>query len=253
MTSTGITVESLVRRDRVILLSSVGLLAGIAWLAMVRGHADGMTAHHTTAAPLGLTFAVWMVMMVAMMLPPVMPWILLFSAVSRNRAPSAWPFTAVATFAGGYFTVWAVYSLAAASLQLVLQRHALLSAVDLGVGPYAGGALLLLAGLFQVSPLKAACLRHCRSPLGFFLTRWREGPIGAYRMGLQHGAYCVGCCWALMMLSFALGVMNLLWMTALTLFLCLEKIAPGGGTSSRLSGLVFMAWGLWMLIGSDLL
>ena len=113
--------------------------------------------------------------------------------------------------------------------------------------------MLLLAGLFQVSPLKAACLRHCRSPLGFFLTRWREGPVGAYRMGLQHGAYCVGCCWALMMLSFALGVMNLLWMTALTLFLCLEKIAPGGATSSRLSGLVFMAWGLWMMIGSDFL
>lgn len=246
MASTGIAVESLVRRDRAVLLAGAGVIAATAWLAMIG-------AHHGAGHSFGLAFAMWMVMMVAMMLPPVMPWILLLAAASRSRARGTRPHAPAVLFTGGYFTIWAAYSLAAAALQVVLQRRALLSATDLGAGPYLGGALLMLAGLFQLSPLKAACLRHCRSPWAFFLTRWREGPVGAFRMGLQHGAWCVSCCWALMAVCFALGVVNLVWMAALTLFLCVEKIAPRGATSSRLVGYAFIAWGLWTMIGSDLL
>ncbi len=135
-------------------------------------------------------------------------------------------------------------------VQQQLVGLALLDPVDLTVGPRVGGALLIVAGLFQWSPLKTACLRHCRNPLSFFLSRWRDGPAGAFRMGFRHGAYCVACCWALMALAFALGVMNLLWMAALTLLLCLEKIAPAGRGTGRAFGLAFVVWGVGLLLVS---
>jgi predicted metal-binding membrane protein len=119
---------------------------------------------------------------------------------------------------------------------------------DLKVSAAVGGGLLVAAGLFQMTPLKAACLAHCRNPLSFFLARWQDGPVGAFQMGFRHGVYCLGCCWALMALSFALGVMNLLWMAALTLIICVEKIAFGGERMSRGLGFVLMAWGIWVLV-----
>ena len=189
----------------------------------------------------------WMAMMVAMMLPPVLPWVLLFASTNRSRDPEAGPYFPTALFLGGYFAAWAPYCLAAALAQGLLQQAAWLSTVDLRVGPQAGGALLVAAGLFQVTPLKAACLKHCRTPLGFFLERWRDGPAGAFGMGLRHGLYCLGCCWALMGLSFALGVMNLLWMAVLTGILCVEKIAPGGQALSRAFGVLLTVWGIWLL------
>ena len=107
----------------------------------------------------------------------------------------------------------------------------------------------MLAGVFQLTPLKAACLRHCRSPFGFFLSRWQNGPIGAFEMSRRHGLYCVGCCWVLMLLGFALGVMNLIWMAVATLIICIcgEKILPGGETASHIFGGAFLVWGLWLL------
>ena len=246
------------RRERSLLLISAALLTVLAWAAMVLGHGGGPTLgqvavpHHHALGPggFGVAFAMWMVMMVAMMLPAVLPWILLFSDVGQRRTDGnvAQRFP-TALFAAGYFAVWALFSLVAAAGQLLLQRLALLDPGRLALAPALAGGLWVAAGAFQLSPLKAACLRHCRTPLSFLLTAWRPGRGAAFRLGVRHGAFCLGCCWALMALSFALGVMNLAWMAFLTVFLCVEKIAPGGEWASRAFGLVSLAWGVALWIG----
>jgi predicted metal-binding membrane protein len=193
-------------------------------------------------------FVMWLAMMVAMMLPPVLPWIWVFAAASKgqpHKAP-AWGRTLI--FASGYFALWSLYSLAAAGAQVALAHLALLEPATLRVGTVVGGVLLVVAGVVQFTPLKSACLKHCRSPLGYFLTRWEDGPTGAFSMGFRHGVFCLGCCWALMALSFALGTMNLFWMAVVTLLLCIEKIAPGGEMWSRAFGVGFVAWGGWVLL-----
>ena len=194
------------------------------------------------------TTAMWMAMMTVMMLPAVLPWLLGFAALSRDREAgtirSAW----VALFALGYGTVWGGFSLLAASLQLGLQGWGLLGA-SMGSAPTAGGLVLIAAGLYQVAPAKAACLEHCRTPLSYFLTSWRNGPRGAFRMGLSHGAFCVGCCWALMLTGFALGLMSLKWMAALTALIGIETLAPHGKQIGRLAGAAMVLWGLTLLTG----
>jgi predicted metal-binding membrane protein len=242
------------RRDRAILFGSAAFLAALAWVAMLRGHApvEGALhphAHHGGSSGFALAATMWMVMMVAMMLPAVLPWILLFGAAERKREPQRTPLASVLVFTSGYFVVWAAYSMAAAAAQIALARQGALHGPELRTGALVGGALLLGAGLFQLTPLKGACLEHCRTPLSFFLTGWRDGRSGAFRMGVSHGLYCLVCCWALMVLSFALGVMNLVWMAVLTLILCAEKIAPHGRLLSRAFGLFFAAWGLWLITG----
>ena len=194
------------------------------------------------------TTAMWMAMMTVMMLPAVLPWLLGFAALSRDREAgtirSAW----VALFALGYGTVWGGFSLLAASLQLGLQGWGLLGA-SMGSAATAGGLVLIAAGLYQVAPAKAACLEHCRTPLSYFLTSWRNGPRGAFRMGLSHGAFCVGCCWALMLTGFALGLMSLKWMAALTALIGIETLAPYGKQIGRLAGAAMVLWGLTLLTG----
>ncbi len=234
--------------DRAVLLGSAALLVILAWAALLRGHAG----HVHPGAPLegfALATAMWIVMMVGMMLPAVLPWILLFAAANRGRSAGRPPYAAVALFTGGYFAIWSGYALAAAAGQIFLQGQGALHGSDLRVGPLLGGVLLVVAGAFQWTSLKAACLEHCRTPLSFFLARWRDGPVGAFRMGFAHGLYCLGCCWALMALSFALGVMNLVWMAVLTLVVCAEKIAPQGRALSRVCGLLLAIWGLRVMAG----
>ena len=240
-----LTSADLVTRNRLIVSVSAVCIAGLSWIVLIAGHTllhpgMGLGAPAAFAA----AFAMWMVMMVAMMLPAVMPWILLFSSTSASRGASL---GSTALFTGGYFAVWAVFSAVAAAFQLILQRGAWLTGHDPQSGPILGGALLIGAGLFQLTPLKAACLAHCRSPLSFFLARWLDGPAGALRMGTRHGLYCLVCCWALMSLSFALGVMNVLWMAVMTMMLCVEKIAPGGQGFRRVFGAALGVWGVWLI------
>jgi len=243
--------------DRALLLSGAGMATLLAWTALALGHGATAAARHGAAAPrphpgapggLLLASAMWFVMMVAMMLPAVLPWILLFAEAARRGAPDRGAPFPTLLFAAGYFAVWGAFSLIAAAAQLLLQRAALLDPARLALSSASGGALLVVAGAFQLTPLKAACLKHCRSPLGFLLERWRPGPLAGFRLGARHGAWCLGCCWALMLLSFALGVMNLAWMAFLTLLLCVEKILPGGERAGRVFGLLCLAWGLRLLL-----
>jgi predicted metal-binding membrane protein len=181
------------------------------------------------------------------MVPSAAPTILLFANVARSRKARGVPSASAAVFALGYLLVWAVYATIAALLQSELHRLTLLSPTMASASPWLGGGLLILAGIYQVLPAKRACLSHCRSPFGVFSHEWREGVSGALIMGARHGTYCVGCCWALMALLFVAGVMNLVWVAAIAIFVLIEKLGPGSTTIGRLSGILLMAWGIWVI------
>ncbi len=153
-------------------------------------------------------------------------------------------------FVSGYVVVWTVFSVIAALAQWVLHRAALLSPAMVSSSKWLGAALLVAAGLFQFTPLKRSCLTHCRAPLEFITTRWRDTRSGALRMGIEHGAFCAGCCWALMALLFVLGVMNIVWIAALTMLVALEKLLPRVGWVSAASGVALLAWAAWVLVGA---
>ncbi len=186
----------------------------------------------------------WVVMMMAMMLPSATPMVLFYATVSRGLRTRGQPGGSVTVFALAYGVVWAGFSVLATGLQFTLERLAVLSPMMALSSTTVAGATLLAAGIYQWTPWKQACLRHCRSPLEFVLTQWRAGTWGAFEMGLRHGAYCLGCCWMLMLLLFVGGVMSLAWIAGLALLVLLEKLAPLGGWSSRGVGLVLVAWGL---------
>jgi predicted metal-binding membrane protein len=193
--------------------------------------------------PLAAVIAMWWVMMAAMMLPSATPAILLYGRVREMRKgdsgiAQSWVFLA------GYLAAWLLFSIAAAATQWLLTGPSMALA-----DRWAGGAVLLVAGLYQLSPLKAACVRECRSPAEFISRHWRSGWSGAVRLGVLHGAYCVGCCWMLMALLFVGGVMNLLWIVALTLVVAVEKLAQRGPLVGRAAGVGMIGWGLAKLAG----
>jgi predicted metal-binding membrane protein len=222
--------------------------------AMDTGMGTGMGAdmaqlHAWGAADFGLMFLMWAVMMTAMMVPSAAPMILLFTTVNRKRREQEQPYVPTGVFLLGYLTVWSGFALAATLANWGLHTNSLLSSMmGESTSTYLGGALLISAGVFQWSPLKYVCLTHCRSPIGFLMSEWREGTGGALKMGLRHGAFCVGCCWVLMALLFVLGVMNLLWIAALAGFVLLEKAIPGGQQVGRLTGVLLAGWGAWMVL-----
>jgi predicted metal-binding membrane protein len=188
------------------------------------------------------------VMMAAMMLPSASPVVLLYSAAARRRGEGAGSPLHVLALATGYVLVWAGFSIGAVALQRILSTLLVLSPMMTVTSRPAGGIVLIVAGLYQLTPLKWTCLQTCRSPVSFLMQRWREGRAGAFRMGAEHGVYCVGCCWALMLLLFVGGVMNLLVIIALTVFIAIEKLVPFGDYSARISGFPLMALGVWLLV-----
>lgn len=181
----------------------------------------------------------WAVMMAAMMLPAALPMILTFARLNaKNRTrPRTWSFIAA------YVVVWSAFGLLGTALQWLFQHAGLTSPMIFSTSPLFSAALLLAAGIFQFTPLKTACLRHCRTPLGFLLNDWRDGVGGAWVMGLRHGGYCLGCCWALMALLFVAGVMNLLWIAALTALVAMEKLLPHGDRLARWLGALLIGAG----------
>ena len=195
-------------------------------------------------------FLMWSEMMVAMMLPSAAPMILTFAMVNRKRREREQPFVPTAIFVLGYLAIWTAFSLIAALAQWALHGTALLSPMMVSTSRWLAGVLLIAAGLFQWTALKHACLRHCRSPLSFLLTDWREGNRGAFIMGLKHGAFCAGCCWFLMALLFVAGVMNMWWVAALTLLVLVEKLAAKGVWVGRGAGVLLVLWGIITMVKS---
>jgi predicted metal-binding membrane protein len=194
-----------------------------------------------------LLFAMWVVMMFGMMLPSATPILLLYAGVVHKSPESGSAPARVYAFAAGYLLAWTGFSLVATVLQLVLRHWLLLSPMMETSNPWLGGALLLVAGAYQLTPYKRSCLNSCRSPVAFIAQHWRPGVVGAFRLGLGHGFYCLGCCWALMLLLFVGGVMNMWWIGLLTLFVLLEKAAPLGVQGGRLSGLLIIGLGVWRM------
>ncbi len=231
------------------LLVCAGAVFAAAWLVMSGGAfaVVGPHAHPNGVGGYATSVGFWFLMMVAMMLPPLWPWISMFGSMAPAAYPGRPAGVVVTQFAGGYFVVWMAYSAGAAALQGGLQQATWLHA-DLRVGAVLGGLLLIVAGAFQFTPLKDACLAHCRSPLGYFLAHWDGGPSGPFRMGARHGIFCVGCCWALMILTFVLGIMNLLWMATLTIVVLAEQRAPRTWRLRQALGAALTTWGALLLL-----
>ncbi|MGC2413914.1 MAG: DUF2182 domain-containing protein, partial [Stellaceae bacterium] len=192
-----------------------------------------------------VVFLIWAVMMVAMMLPSAAPVTLLVASVARKRREAgAAPGLSTAPFVFGYLAVWFAFAAVATLLQWQLDAAEQLSeAMALG-STLAAGGVLILAGIYQWTPLKQACLRHCRSPLDFILHHWRDGALGAFVSGARHGAFCFGCCWMLMVLLFVGGIMNLAWIAGIALIVLIEKTLPWGGWMGRVTGAVLVVWGV---------
>jgi predicted metal-binding membrane protein len=199
-----------------------------------------------TLTDAALTFVMWAVMMVAMMTPSAAPVVLLFAGTQRLRGGERIPLIAV-VFGAGYLLVWTAFSAAAAAAHWALHRAAMLSPAMSTSSAWLGGGILVAAGIYQLTPSKRACLTHCQSPLGFLMSHWRNGKTGALRMGIAHGTYCVGCCWALMCVLFVVGVMNLVWVAGLAIFVMVEKLEPTGAIVARVAGGAMIAAGvlLW--------
>ena len=248
-------------RERWLVLASVIALAALAWaylwaeaerMAAMTGHGSAMAAMAvqggTAAAAwnpwnLWLTFVMWSIMMVGMMLPSVLPAILLYASLAKKHRVSDSAFPSTWFFISGYLLLWVLFSVLATGLQASLQTGRLLTSELVSASPWLSGVLLIAAGIYQWLPWKSACLQKCRTPLQLFLFHWRHGPVGAIRMGAEHGIACLGCCWALMLLLFAVGVMNLLWVALIAAYVLVEKLIPGGVAVGRVVGIVLVLVG----------
>lgn len=247
--------EAALGHDRKVAASGLAAVAVLAWLYLWRD-AAGMdqamlevaaVPQSVDAGALALTFLMWAVMMVGMMLPSAAPTILLYGALVRKNGAIGTVLPGVWIFAGAYLLVWTGFSIAATLLQALLENASLLTPAMTIASTGLSALVLIAAGVYQLTPLKQACLGKCRNPLEFFITRWRAGPAGAFRMGLEHGAYCVGCCWALMLLLFVAGVMNLLWVALIAAFVFVEKALPAARVVSIATSVVLTSSGLVLL------
>jgi predicted metal-binding membrane protein len=286
MTAHPSALESVLRRDRIVVVAALVAVIAAAWTYILLGAGTGMSVFEMTPRPgasghAGMTmpadagmakdaagagmaaamapmpwtpgyavlmFFMWWSMMVAMMLPSASPMILLFARFNRHQRDKGAPYVPTGVFALGYVLVWAAFSQVAVAAQWSLESSGLLSSMMASTSVTVGAVLLIAAGLYQLTPLKYACLQHCRSPLVFISQHWRPGEWGALRMGLEHGAFCTGCCWFLMALLFYGGVMNLFWIIGLALLVLLEKLAPAGHWVGWVVGVGLIAWGVGLLL-----
>jgi predicted metal-binding membrane protein len=256
--------EAALRRDRRVVATGLALVAAGAWSWTLAGGgmptaSGGGMAEPEAAVTAAMSFApgwsghaavvflMWWVMMAAMMLPSAAPLVLLATALHRRNGRDGRPELMASLLTAGYLAAWGAFSLGATLTQWGLEWTSLISPEAMTAGSALAGGILLAAGLYQLTPLKRACLRHCRSPVSFITAHWRPGAAGAFRMGLVHGAFCLGCCWFLMGLLFVGGVMNPFWIGGIALYVLLEKLAPRGDHLSRASGLFLVVCGVLTL------
>jgi predicted metal-binding membrane protein len=282
------SLEAVLQRDRTIVGVALAGMVLLSWTYILVGAGTGMTALEMsglstairmsdpmTAMPMGapmatmpmgtpmaamqpipwtvgyalIIFVMWWLMMLATMLPSATPMILLFAALTRKRLERRAPYTGTGLFGCGYLAVWGGFSVLAVSLQWQLDRIALLSPMMVTTSLALGALLLIGAGVWQFTPLKHACLRHCRSPAEFLTGHWRDGKAGAFLIGVRHGAYCLGCCWMLMLLLFYGGIMNIFWIAGLAILVLIEKITSPEHWISSAIGVTFIVWGGTLLAG----
>jgi predicted metal-binding membrane protein len=266
------------RRDRIAVLTGLSGVTLVAWAYLIRmamqmdamavdgvaatqgavgmsmgsGGMAGMAALRAWSGfDFVLMFAMWAVMMVGMMVPTATPMTLLYAQVARKAARQGSTLAPTAVFVAGYVAIWTLFSLGATLAQWGLDRAALLSPMMVTTSPVVGAGLLIAAGIYQLTPIKDTCLEHCRAPAHFMAAHWLPGVSGAFRMGMHHGAFCLGCCWLLMGLLFFGGVMNLLWIAAISLFVLLEKVIPHGLLGGRVAGIAMivaggLVWAGWL-------
>src|SRR5262249_25163119 len=265
------SLELVLRRDRLVVAGALGVVVALAWgyvlwlaAVMAMGGMD-MSEFRMIPAGMGLmaranapwkaiefafVFAMWAVMMVGMMAPSAAPMILMYARVGRRRKTEGKPLAATGWFAAGYVLAWTGFSLAATLIQWTIERAALLDSRLASVSNVLGALVIVVPGVYQGTPLKDVCLAQCQSPLQFLMRHggFRGDVSGCLLLGLRHGAYCVGCCWALMALLFVGGVMNVLWIALLSILVLLEKLTPFGRWIARAAGVVCVAAGVWMLL-----
>lgn len=262
--------EALLRRENTVVAGALLVLIVLAWAALLAGAGTGMSVIAMSGWWLPMTlpageswpwtpyywviaFVMWAVMMVAMMLPSAAPMTLLYAKVVQRadaKADTKEAPLCVIAFAGGYLTLWILFSVLAVVLQFALERAGLMTMMMNSRSAVLSGALLIAAGIYQLTPLKTACLKHCRGPAAYLAQHWRPGPAGAWRMGLGHGAFCVGCCAVLMLLLFVGGVMNLVWIAALSVFVAIEKLAPFGEGLAKAAAAVLIATGAALIVAA---
>jgi predicted metal-binding membrane protein len=262
--------EELLRHDRLIIGTGLAVICLLSWWYIVAGAGTGMSTIAMTtwqfplpalmshgAATWGLSYWVimalmWWVMMIAMMVPSAAPMILLYTRVHRHAQEQGQMDRGViptAAFVSGYLLAWFVFSLAATALQWFLEQAGLVHSMMMwSTNSALSGSFLIAAGIYQLSSLKNICLKHCRSPADYLSRHWRKDRLGAARMGLEHGLYCVGCCWFLMALLFVGGIMNLVWIAGLAVFVLAEKLTRYGYWIARASGLLMIAVGGYLLV-----
>jgi predicted metal-binding membrane protein len=271
VTMAGAALETVLRRDRIIVAAALAVVAGLAWSYVVWLAADmdmggmDMTGFRMVPAGMGImapanaawtpiefafVFAMWAVMMVGMMAPSAAPMILMYARLGRHALATGQPFAPTGWFAGGYFLAWTCFALAATLLQWTLERAALLDGAMASASNVLGGIVLIGAGAYQWTPLKDVCLAQCQSPIGFLMRQggFRRDVPGCLLLGVRHGAYCIGCCWALMALLFVGGVMNVLWIALLAVLVLVEKLTPFGRLLARVVGTALIGAGVWSLL-----
>ena len=241
--------EALLSRERLGLAAALAAVAVLAWIGMFYMAVDmdapgSAVPAHWTAGYFAAMFVMWAVMMAAMMVPSVAPTVLLFAALRRAAGHS---FRETLAFTGGYLVAWSAFSLLATAAQWRLAEAWMLSPDMRSESATFAGLLFVAAGIYQFTPLKQACLAKCRAPAQFLVAHRRDGKLGALVMGIEHGVFCIGCCWALMALLFAFGVMNLLWVAAIAAFVLVEKLFPGGRGIAATAGAVLVALGLFLM------
>lgn len=263
------SLETILRRDRIVVGWALAGLVILAWTYILVGAGIGTPAFQMSGLPAAprvtspmaamqpmrwtagyalLIFTMWWLMMLATMLPSASPMILLHAALTRKQNEARAPYAMTALFCSGYLAVWAGFSVLAVALQWQLSRIALMSPLMATTSVVLGALLLIAAGVWQFTPLKYACLRHCRAPAEFLTMHWRAGRAGAVRMGILHGVYCLGCCWMLMLLLFYGGIMNVYWIAGLATIILIEKIAPIGTVVSSVIGAALIVWGFYVLV-----
>ena len=243
-------------KEHFLILIALVLLSGLAWAGTVYQAGSMGLGMITCSMTMGTPFSVgnallyvllWGVMMVAMMFPAIVPVVGLFSTIAGRKREQGVPFTPAWVFVAGYLVLWTLAGGVGYTVDLAIQSLPEVFPALRTYGLVIGGLTLIAAGVYQLTPLKYLCLSQCRSPMGFLLTSWRDGALGAFRMGLHHGAYCLGCCWSLMAVLFVVGTMNLAWMGILSMVIFVEKIVPRGVEMGKATGLALIALGLAMM------